>query len=51
METSQYEFKRMLFGLCNLPLTFQKLMEKLFKDENDVLVYLDDIIVKSKSIE
>lgn len=48
---NQYEFVRMPFGLCNAPLTFQKIMESILKDEEDVLVYLDDIILKSKMID
>ncbi|MGL5708406.1 MAG: reverse transcriptase family protein, partial [Aeromonas sp.] len=48
-----YEFNRMPFGLCNAPATFQRAMDKMFKNENGIFVipYLDDIIVYSKSIE
>ena len=48
-----FEFKVMPFGLCNAPATFQRLMNLVlaviqwFK----CLVYLDDIIVLSKSYE
>ena len=41
----------MPFGLTNAPATFQRLMGKLFggKDWDFVFVYLDDILVASKS--
>lgn len=47
----QYIFNRMPFGLCNAPITFQKVMDKILKDEPDVIAYLDDIILKSKTLE
>ncbi|XP_069618471.1 uncharacterized protein [Ranitomeya imitator] len=47
------EFNYMPFGLCNTPGTFQRMMEcclghKIFKT---VLLYLDDVIVFSKTYE
>ena len=46
-----YEFYRMPFGLTNTPATFQHLMQHCFRQEvfNIMLVFLDDIIVYSKS--
>jgi hypothetical protein len=41
----------MPFGLCNAPATFQRAINTIFADEPDVLCYLDDIILKSKTIE
>jgi hypothetical protein len=50
-EYGLYEFNCMPFGLCNAPSTFQREMNTLFKDVlyEFVLVYLDDIIVFSKT--
>lgn len=43
----------MLFGLCNAPATFQRLMQHCFCDEvfQILLVFLDDIIVFSRTVE
>uniref|UniRef100_A0A3B1IG97 Gypsy retrotransposon integrase-like protein 1 n=1 Tax=Astyanax mexicanus TaxID=7994 RepID=A0A3B1IG97_ASTMX len=48
-----FEFNRMPFGLCNAPATFQRLMERMFGDcrYQSVLLYLDDVIVFSSSVE
>ncbi|KAL0152304.1 hypothetical protein M9458_052027 [Cirrhinus mrigala] len=47
-----FEWNRMPFGLCNAPSTFQRLMERLFGDQqcHSLLLYLDDIVVFSSSI-
>ncbi len=41
----------MLFGLCNAPATFQRLMNKILRPyiSKFVEVYLDDVIIHSKS--
>lgn len=48
----QYQFKVLCFGLTNAPSAFQRLMNHLLHDfiqENIVQVYLDDILVMSKT--
>ncbi|KAI3655492.1 hypothetical protein MP638_002840, partial [Amoeboaphelidium occidentale] len=49
----QFEFVVMPFGLTNAPGQFQKMMDTIFKDHlgKIVLIYLDDIIVFSDSLE
>ena len=48
-----YEFLWMLYGLCNAPATFQRLMQNCLGELNltYALVYLDDVIVYSKMEE
>ena len=52
-EFGHYEFNRMPFGLCNAPGTFQRLMESVLQPILGVfaMVYIDDVIVYSKTIE
>ena len=44
----------MFFGLCNAPATFQKFMNKIFKeliDEGHVIIYLDDVLIFTDDLE
>ena len=47
----QWEYLVMPFGLCNVPTTFQWLMNTIFEKEINsfVLVYLNDILIYSRS--
>ena len=42
-----YEFRVMPFGLCNVPSTFQRLMQRTLSGS----VYIDDILVFSETVE
>ena len=48
-----YECESMLFGLCNTPSTFQRLMQNCLGELNLTycLIYLDDVIVFSETPE
>ncbi|RWS02907.1 reverse ribonuclease integrase-like protein [Dinothrombium tinctorium] len=48
-----YEPNVMTFGLANAPATFQRLMDRMFKDKigKFMIVYIDDIFVYSTTFE
>ena len=48
-----YQFKRMPFGFKNAPATFQQLMNNILSglQGNEMFVYLDDIVIYSRSLE
>ena len=48
-----YEFTRMPFGLCNVPATFQRLMQNTLGELNLTycIIYLDDVIVYGRTEE
>ena len=47
----QFEFRRMPFGVCNEPATFQGIMNKILQNVSSCKVYLDDIIVYSRTLK
>ena len=50
---STYAYRRMPFGLCNAPTTFQRCMLSIFSDlvERILEVYMDDVTVYGGSFE
>lgn len=48
-----YQYLRMSFGLCNAPMTFQKLMNEMlmFDQRLQVQVYLDDVCLATRTWE
>ena len=44
-----FEWTRMTFGFTNAPATFQRAIDHAFAELNFVVVYLDDVIVASKT--
>ena len=48
-----FQFKVMPFGLCNVPATFQRLMDLVLSglQWSQCLVYLDDVIVLGRTFE
>jgi len=49
----QYQFRVMPFGLCNVPVIFQRLINKILRPYigKFMKVYLDDVIIHSRSKE
>lgn len=49
----QFQFTVTPFGLCNAPGSFSELADRVFHDMKwkDVLIYLDDVIIFSKTVE
>ena len=44
----------MFFGMCNSPVTFQAMMDEIFKKEikgDLIIVYMDDVLGFSKTID
>lgn len=47
----KYQFTRMPFGFKGAPACFQRLMDKLFKNEPQIKAYMDDIVIFSPTWE
>ena len=50
-EDGQWEFLRMLYGMCNAPATIQQAMQEIFQDHigRFMSVYFDDITIYSST--
>ena len=49
-EGQRYEFQRAMWGLRNISIIFQTIMERLFADSSSyTVIYIDDITVHSKT--
>lgn len=46
-----FKYNRLVFGLASSPGIFQKFMVNLFKDIPDVVIFYDDILIKSKDLD
>ena len=46
-----YEWNVMPFGLTNAPPTFQRIMQQIFGDLENVYVYIDDILIATSDLE
>ena len=45
-----FQFKRMPFGLTGAPSSFQRMMDKLFRDLPFVSSYIDDVLIHSPDV-
>ena len=50
-EYGLYEWTRMTFGFCNAPSVFQRAMNQVFGDLDNVIVYIDDIVLVTETEE
>jgi hypothetical protein len=48
-----YAYRRMLFGLCNVPVSFQWCMMSILSDmiEEIIEVFMDDFLIYGKTFE
>ncbi|XP_049886596.1 uncharacterized protein K02A2.6-like isoform X1 [Pectinophora gossypiella] len=46
-----FKYSRLVFGLASSPGIFQKFMENIFKGIPDVVIFYDDILIKSKDMD
>ena len=47
----QYQAQRMLFGLRNSPSCFAQAVSRIFKDDPEVVILMDDLLIISKSFD
>ncbi|MGR0243482.1 reverse transcriptase family protein, partial [Klebsiella pneumoniae] len=50
-EDGHYEYLRMPYGLCNAPPTFQRAMNMMIANVPNAMIYIDDIIIYSNTIQ
>jgi len=53
IKASNYCYQVMPFGLKNAGVTYQRLMDRVFKDQigRNMKVYVDDMVVKSDTFD
>ena len=51
MPFGTFEFLRMPFGLKNAGQTFQRMMDEILNDLDYLFVYMDDVLIASRSIQ
>ncbi|XP_058828315.1 uncharacterized protein K02A2.6-like [Topomyia yanbarensis] len=50
-ECGMFRFKRLMFGVNCAPEVFQREMTQILKDVENVIVYIDDILIFARSLE
>ena len=50
-EYGLFEWTRMSFGFANAPSVFQRAMDAVFGDMEQVIVYIDDIVIATETEE
>ena len=48
---NQYQFRVMPFGICNAPVTFQAMIDKVIGDIPGVSAYIDDVVIYTETLE
>lgn len=51
VRSGHYQYKRVPFGLKNAPFAFTNFMRHVLRDIDDVMFYMDDILIASNSVE
>ena len=50
MHNGHYEWNVMPFGLKNTPQIFQRKMDNIFRNDEFIVTYIDDILIFSKNL-